>query len=275
MMNLRPVGVRSVAAPSWSPILNEQLLTLTMSPRRGTLHQVVVDTLGAQIVAGAVPVDAVLPNEQGLCSMLNVSRTILREGIKTLAAKGLVEARTKVGTRVRPRDQWNMLDPDVMAWRLLHADRQNAASELFEMRLIFEPVAARMAAEKADGADLVEIAAAAVEMRIRSEQNEDYIEPDIAFHCAILRATGNQFLAGLGKLIAAGLRLSFRQSWSRPETRDRAMLEHEAVLDAIRSGDAHGAEDAMRKLLRNARSDWKRVEATRAAETAAEAAVSG
>src|SRR5690606_1128454 len=126
--------------------------------------------------------------------------------IKTLAAKGLVEARTKVGTRVRPRGEWNMLDPDVMAWRLLHADRQNAASELFEMRLIFEPVAARIAAERATEADLAAIAAAAAGMRVHSEQDEDYIEPDIAFHCAILRATGNQFLAGLGKLIAAGLR---------------------------------------------------------------------
>lgn len=244
-----------------------------MSPRRSTLHQLVVDTLGAEIVAGGIAVDAVLPNEQGLCGMLSVSRTVLREGIKTLAAKGLVEARTKVGTRVRPRDDWNMLDPDVMAWRLVHADRQQAAGELFDMRLIFEPVAARMAAEHATEPEVALIAAAAAEMRLRIEESEDYIEPDIAFHWSILRATGNQFLAGLGKLIAAGLRLSFRQSWSRPETRDRAMLEHESVLDRIRSGDAPGAEEAMRKLLQNARSDWKRVEAVRAGEAVEEQAV--
>ena len=70
--------------------------------------------------------------------------------------------------------------------------------------------------------------------------------------------------AGLGKLIAAGLRLSFRQSWSRPETLTRAMLEHEAVLNFIRSGDGARAEEAMRKLLQNARSDWRRVEVSRA-----------
>ncbi|MEZ5666141.1 MAG: FadR/GntR family transcriptional regulator [Alphaproteobacteria bacterium] len=233
-------------------------------PKRNTLHQRVVDTLGAQIVAGQTAVDEVLPNEQGLCALLNVSRTVLREGIKTLAAKGLVETRTKVGTRVRPRTDWNMLDPDVMSWRLLHADRQQAASELFDMRMIFEPVAARKAAERAVETDHDAIAAAHREMRERASNGEDYIEPDIAFHCAILNATGNQFLAGLGKLIAAGLRLSFRQSWARSETLNRAMLEHEAVLNFIRSGDGQRAEEGMRKLLQNARSDWRRVEASRA-----------
>lgn len=232
-------------------------------PRRNTLHQLVVDTLGARIVGGSLAVGSVMPNEQGLCSMLNVSRTVLREGIKTLAAKGLVEARTKVGTRVRPREDWNMLDPDVMAWRLVHADRQQAAAELFEMRLIFEPVAARMAAELATEIDVDSIADAHAEMVRRSKQNEDYIEADIIFHCGILRATGNQFLAGLGKLIAAGLRLSFRQSWARPETRDRAMDEHESVLTFIRAGDGSSAEMAMKKLLQNARHDWKRVEVSR------------
>jgi DNA-binding FadR family transcriptional regulator len=252
--------------------LSEQLGGAGPAPRRNTLHQRVVDTLGAQILRGDIGVDEVLPNEQGLCTLLNVSRTVLREGIKTLAAKGLVETRTKVGTRVRARDDWNMLDPDVMSWRLNHADRQQAASELFDMRLIFEPIAARKAAERANEADLAKIAAAHTAMRQEADNNDDYIEPDILFHCSILNATGNQFLAGLGKLIAAGLRLSFRQSWSRPETLTRAMLEHEAVLNFIRSGDGARAEEAMRKLLMNARSDWRRVEASRAEALAREGA---
>lgn len=252
------------AAEEW-PDLVERIGIAAPAPRRNTLHQRVVDTLGAQILRGDIGVDAVLPNEQGLCGLLNVSRTVLREGIKTLAAKGLVETRTKVGTRVCPREDWNMLDPDVMRWRLNHADRQQAASELFDMRLIFEPVAARKAAERANETDLMAIAAAYRDMRLQADSNDDYIEPDIQFHCSILTATGNQFLAGLGNLIAAGLRLSFRQSWARPEALTRAMLEHEAVLDSIRSGDGERAEEAMRKLLENARSDWRRVETNRAA----------
>lgn len=231
--------------------------------RRNTLHQRVVDTLGAQIVSGQLAVDEVLPNEQGLCARLNVSRTVLREGIKTLAAKGLVEARTKVGTRVRPRSDWTMLDPDVMAWRLVHADRQQAAAELFEMRQIFEPVGARLAAAHATAADIEAITRAQSAMRGCAERNDDYIEPDIAFHCSILNATGNQFLGGLGKLIAAGLRLSFRQTWARQETLERALAEHEAVGNFIRSGDGVHAEEAMRKLLQNALYDWRRVEAER------------
>lgn len=253
--------------------MEEQWVAVPLPQRRNTLHQRVVDTLGAQIVSGQLAVDEVLPNEQGLCARLNVSRTVLREGIKTLAAKGLVEARTKVGTRVRPRSDWTMLDPDVMAWRLLHADRQQAAAELFEMRLIFEPAGARMAAAHASEADIEAITRAHAGMRACADNNEDYIEPDIAFHCGILNATGNQFLGGLGKLIAAGLRLSFRQTWARPETRDRAMDEHEAVLNFLRSGDGAHAEEAMRKLLQNARFDWRRVEAVRSgSDTGAELA---
>ena len=263
MMNSYAIAVsREPRNGEWNG-LPDQWIDGPTTPKRSTLHHRVVETLGVRIVRGDIAVGEVLPNEQGLCVQLNVSRTVLREGIKTLSAKGLVEAKTKVGTTVRPREDWNMLDPDFISWRLLHADRQQAAAELFDMRLIFEPVAAGRAAERATEAEIAAIATAYEEMNNRARQQQDFIEPDIVFHCRILNASGNQFLAGLGNLIAAGLRLIFRQSWSRPESLDRAMGEHQVVFDHIRSGDAQRAEVAMRKLLQNARSDWRRVEASR------------
>ena len=113
-----------------------------------SLHGQVAHQIGERILRGDIAPGQSLPNEADLSEELNVSRTALREAIKVLAAKGLLESRPKTGTRVRSRDNWNMLDPDVLAW--LFADGPNAAASemLFEIREIFEPSAAAMAATR-------------------------------------------------------------------------------------------------------------------------------
>ena len=117
-------------------------------PRRG-LHGEVVHTIGLQIVNGDLQPGDALPPEDDLTSDLSVSRTVLREAVRVLAAKGLVEARPKTGTRVRERGEWNILDPDVLSWRTEASDDHKLYEETTEIRLAIEPLAARLAATRA------------------------------------------------------------------------------------------------------------------------------
>ena len=112
-------------------------------PRRG-LHGEVVHTIGLQIVSGHLRPGDPLPPEDELTSDLAVSRTVLREAVRVLAAKGLVLARPKTGTRVRERSDWNILDPDVLSWRAEAGYDQKLYEETTEVRLAIEPLAARL-----------------------------------------------------------------------------------------------------------------------------------
>ena len=120
-------------------------------PRRG-LHGEVVHTIGLQIVGGTIQPGDPLPPEDELTSNLAVSRTVLREAVRVLAAKGLVEAKPKIGTRVRARSDWNILDPDVLSWRAETTNDRKLYEDTTEVRLAIEPLAARLAASRASAA---------------------------------------------------------------------------------------------------------------------------
>ena len=131
------------------PTTRGRMTSAQMYPRRG-LHGEVVHRIGLKILSGELLPGDVLPADDELTGELQVSRTVLRESVKVLAAKGLVEARQKTGTRVRPREQWNLLDPDVLAWRFeaspdprLLPPASSVASDSWS------PQAARLAAERA------------------------------------------------------------------------------------------------------------------------------
>src|SRR5881398_3488194 len=128
-------------------------------PRRG-LHGELVHEIGVRILRGELRPGDLLPTEEELQGELAVSRTVLREAIKVLAAKGLVEARPKIGTRVRPRDAWNLLDPDVLAWQQRGAGSPSLLRALTEVRRSIEPAAAELAASRADAGDLAALGAA-------------------------------------------------------------------------------------------------------------------
>lgn len=225
---------------------------------RRSLHGQVAHEIGARIIRGELAPGETLPNEADLSLELKVSRTALREAIKLLAAKGLVESRPKTGTRIRPRTSWNMLDPDVLSWLVSDGAFEDYADDLFEMRRVVEPAAAAIAATRGDKAAIAEIKKAYEGMVVAGENIEAGVDPDLRFHQAILLATGNEFIAPLGALIDSALATSFRISSSRPGAKINSLPRHEAVLKAITRGDGEGARRAMEVLLSDAMDDFHR-----------------
>src|SRR6476659_8056400 len=164
-------------------------------PRRG-LHGQVVHQVGVSIVRGELEPGELLP-EDGLVSEPSVSRTVVREAIKVLAGKGLVESRPKTGTRVRPRSDWNFLDPDVLSWRYAGGVSADDVRALFELRRAIEPMSAALAAQRATPAQIAEIHAALAEMEAVSDDGDRFAKPDLVFHQTILRMTGNELIGSL------------------------------------------------------------------------------
>lgn len=169
-------------------------------PRRG-LHGEVVHTLGLQIVSGELQPGDPLPPEDELTSDLAVSRTVLREAVRVLAAKGLVDARPKIGTRVRARAEWNVLDPDVLSWRAETSTDRRLYEETTEVRLAIEPLAARLAATRASDVEAAAIAEAYAAMEAGVADQTAYLAADLRFHDRILSASHNELLGHLGGIL--------------------------------------------------------------------------
>ncbi|TMA22960.1 MAG: FadR family transcriptional regulator, partial [Deltaproteobacteria bacterium] len=132
-------------------------------PRRG-LHGELVHAVGLQIVKGELQPGDPLPTDLDSDSERGVSRTVVREAIKVLAAKGLVVSRPKTGTHVRERRFWNLMDPDVLAWRLEADPTDTFFVDVFELRRLIEPAAARLAAERATAEEVAALEADFAEM---------------------------------------------------------------------------------------------------------------
>jgi DNA-binding FadR family transcriptional regulator len=222
------------------------------------LHGQVVNELGRRVVSGAYPAGAVLPNEEQLCQELQVSRTALREAVKVLAAKGLLEARPRIGTRVRVRDQWNLLDPDILAWRCATGADAEFLRHLTELREIIEPAAASLAATSRTPEQLAAIAAALQDMRNAPAVNQ-WIEADLAFHTAILRATNNPLLMPLAAIIGSALESLLGVTARSAGDFKRALPDHQKVFEAIEGGDAQSALHRMAGMLSDTRSLMKQV----------------
>lgn len=200
----------------------------------------------------------VLPTEASLGVSFNVSRTAVREAIKVLTSKGLVEVRRKTGTRIRPKKDWNALDPDVLAWQFSGGSLSAAIMDLVELREIIEPASARMAAERATPEDMTEIHNAFSEMENSVGNTAASVEADLRFHLAILESTHNSFMRPFGALIQAALRASFRLTNRNASAYQQSLLKHRAVLNAIKAKRERSAENSMRIVLRGTRHDIRR-----------------
>jgi DNA-binding FadR family transcriptional regulator len=216
-------------------------------PRRG-LHGAVVHEIGVRIIRGDLPPGEPLPTEDELGSQLGVSRTVLREAIKVLAAKRLVESRPKTGTRVLERSDWNLLDPDVLAWHLEAGLTDKFLQNTLELRGLIEPGAARLAALRATDEE-IELLAAAFDEMCGAEDMEGWIDPDLRFHTILLQATHNELLEHMTALIGSVLRMLFMFSSRPPITFERAIPLHASILEAVRARDPDGAEMAVLRLI--------------------------
>jgi DNA-binding FadR family transcriptional regulator len=227
------------------------------------VHGNTVDHLGEAIVAGRYAPGALLPPEPLLCTELGVSRTVVREAVKSLIAKGLMTTGPKVGTRVLPSDQWNWFDPDVIAWQSKAGLTAEFLRDLQDLRRVVEPAAMRLAAERATQQDLVEIELAYAGMKRAVEVGGDYVTFDLRFHQGLLRACRNRMLVQMSKALGALLRTSFEISTRRKDGTLNSLPLHREVLDAVIAHDADRAEVAIRVLIDAARHDIEEVLASR------------
>ncbi|MBV8662654.1 MAG: FadR family transcriptional regulator [Hyphomicrobiales bacterium] len=220
------------------------------------LHGAIARKLGVAIVSGVYKPGDVLDNEIAFSEQLKVSRTAYREAVRILAAKGLVESRPKTGTQVNKRGRWNFLDPDVLSWffETPHPS-PDFVRGIFELRLIVEPAAAALAAERRDVNDLTRMRRSLMEMERHGLHEEEGRSADRAFHDAVIEATRNDPLQTLASGIGAAVRWTtiFKQR-RRKLSRD-PMPDHWRVFDAIAAGDSQLAHAAMHDLIRLALED--------------------
>ncbi len=197
-----------------------------------------------------------LPTEGELCAVMGVSRTILREAVKTLVAKGMLVTGPRTGTRTRPPADWNLLDPDVIRWRLEAGVDKAFVRDILELRLAFEPEAAKLAAQRAEASDIAAIQLGYQGM-VEAVHNGKggYLEADLTFHEAILAATHNQFFVALTPAVDALLRVSFQFSVKSRASARSSLPLHEAVMQAIAAGNPDRAEAAIRRLIASAQHD--------------------
>jgi DNA-binding FadR family transcriptional regulator len=228
-----------------------------MKPKN--IHGNTLDLLGVAIVAGRYPAGAVLPAEPLLCEELGVSRTVVREAVKSLVAKGLLRTGPKVGTRVQPEEAWNWFDPDLVAWQSKAGLTREFLRDLQELRRVIEPVGVRLAAQRATADDIAEIEAAFAGMRHAVQKGGDYVTHDLRFHQGLLRASHNRMLMQMGKALAALLRMSFELSTLKPGRSTRSLPQHRAVLDAVIGRDPDAAERAIVGLIDDAGGEVERV----------------
>ena len=228
------------------------------SPER--LHQSIARQLGTAILSGTHAPGSSFGGEIEHSQALGVSRTPYREAIRILVSKGLLESRPKAGTHVLPRERWNLLDPEVLGWMFMGRPDEGFIRDLFELRNLLEPAAARLAAERRTPEQLSRMQAAIGAMRGHSLSTSAGQAADQAFHRAILAASGNTALASLASSVGAAVQWTthYKQRAS-PSPRD-PLPEHEAVLDAIAAGDSARAASAMTHLVQLAHDDMANAE---------------
>lgn len=220
-------------------------------PRARNSHAHVMHELGLGVVRGDFPEGSLLPGDAELTARFSVSRTVLREALKTLAAKGLIQPRARVGTRVLERSAWHLLDPDVLSWQLEAGVDSALFLSLAEMRLALEPEAAALAAAHRTPDQFARLRALAAEMARPECTGEEFAAHDVAFHRQVAEASGNPFMQSITALIEVALATSF--ALTAPGN-DRATAQtiasvHNRIADAIETGDAEAARSAMRAAI--------------------------
>ncbi|MER5638697.1 FCD domain-containing protein [Kitasatospora sp. NPDC002227] len=222
----------------------------TTSSRGRGLHGQLVQQLGQMIVSGDLGADRPLvPEEIG--QRFEVSRTVVRESLRVLEAKGLVSARPNVGTRVRPVADWNLLDPDIIEWRAFGPARDEQRRELFELRWAIEPLAARLAAGHGRE-DVQQRLVELTEIMAHAGAQGDlasYGRADTELHALVLQMAGNRMLEHLSGIISCALHVSGGHSASCERPSDASVSLHARLVDALGTGDGTAAEAAVRALL--------------------------
>ncbi|MEU6081688.1 FadR/GntR family transcriptional regulator [Streptomyces sp. NPDC047108] len=245
-------GAERTGGPSWDGADTEmgRVGRRAAGSRGRGLHGQLVQQLGQMIVSGDLGADRPLvPEEIG--QRFEVSRTVVRESLRVLEAKGLVSARPNVGTRVRPVSDWNLLDPDIIEWRAFGPQREDQRRELCELRWTIEPLAARLAAGHGREdvqqrlADMVEIMGHA----LAQGDSLTFSRADNEYHALLLQLGGNRMLEHLSGIVSSALQVSGGPATGCDRPTEASIALHARIVEALGSGDASEAEASMRQLL--------------------------
>ena len=219
----------------------------------GNFTRHIVQSLGKAIALGEHPQGEPLQAEALLCENFEASRTVLREAVKMLTAKGMLDARPRRGTIVLPESDWNLSDPDILNWMLERKGSLPIIAEFVDMRLAIEPAAAGLAALNLNDTTRQDLQNAIHRMEAAANGEDDHLDADIAFHVGILAASNNRFFWNMRHTIEVALRFSIRMT-NRIKGVERASVEdHRHILNFILAADQQGAELAMRELLNEAK----------------------
>jgi len=229
---------------------------ITRSRRGNSLHHSVAQDIGARILKGEFAPGTLLPNEAEWCKAYGVSRTAVREAIKMLAAKGLIVSRPKIGSRVQPRDAWNLLDRDVLGWRLLAQFDTKIVEDIFEMRLCFEPRASALAAAHGSDEDFRMLQRRYDELADALQAGRDVrgaAAADLEFHLTLINMSRNGMFITIGGAIKAALRTSSEMLHSHPDHPLRDLSLYREVLERVLARDTAASAEAMTALVQASR----------------------
>ncbi len=223
--------------------------------KRARLHEQVAQTLSLKILNRELEPDTLLPNEDALSRQFGVSKPVIREAMNFMEAKGLVKVRPRVGARICDPSNWVINDPTLLRWRMESAPEKSFILNLLEVRTIIEPIAAGLAAERADEAAQAKITAALADMG-EARNLEEHIRADVQFHLAILDACGNELLiSSLKPVIDSMLGSSFTQFIHSFDAAQNSVEMHSRVAEAIKNKNNDDAVAAMREIIKRSAKD--------------------
>ncbi|MBY7732218.1 FadR family transcriptional regulator [Vibrio splendidus] len=217
----------------------------SISGSKRSLHVQVAREIARGILSGDLPQGSIIPGEMALCEQFGISRTALREAVKLLTSKGLLESRPKIGTRVVDRAFWNFLDPQLIEWMDGLTDTDQFCHQFLGLRRAIEPEACALAATFATAEQRIELSEIFQEMvEISSEETLDkerWLDIDTKFHSLIFNATGNDFYLPFGNILTT-MFVNFIVHSS--EEGSTCINEHRAIYEAIMAGNSDKARQA-------------------------------
>jgi DNA-binding FadR family transcriptional regulator len=222
------------------------------SRARDTLHESVTRTLALRVIQAERAAEPLLfPNEAGLCRQLDISRSILREAVKVLADKGMVEVRPRSGTRSRPRAEWNLLDSDILSWEIELEPDARLLRDLCEVRLAIEPTASGFAALRASARELGEIQRCLDqrEISVHARKTEEAVALGVQFQAAVVEASHNALFRHLNSLIRRPLEIALSRTGRAPASLILELESHRTLFEAIRKRDPLAARAASERIV--------------------------
>jgi DNA-binding FadR family transcriptional regulator len=246
-------------ASNGGPGVESNMDSRTTSIPRQRLHDRVIREIALGVMRGSIGGAAALSTEGDLCRHFHVSRTVLREAVKVLAAKGLIDLRPRVGIRVRPREEWNLVDPDLLGWLCEAGVDERFGRDLCEVRAIIEPAAAELAAARASDQEIADLLHWYGLLEANTDNEGARLEADRRFHAAIFAACHNVFLTQMNTTVGVALRAAQQIGSLLPQVMAESVLAHKDVADAIARRDPAGSRAAMERLIRQATEHIHRV----------------